>query len=33
MPEGKRNLGRQRCRWKDNIMDLREIAIDVENWI
>jgi hypothetical protein len=26
-PEGKRPLGRQRCRWVDNIkMDLREIA-------
>jgi hypothetical protein len=27
-PEGKRPLGRPRCRWEDNIkMDLREIGI------
>jgi hypothetical protein len=27
-PEGKRQLGRPRCRWEDNIkMDLREIGI------
>jgi hypothetical protein len=33
-PEGKRPLGRQRCRWKDNIkMDLREIGIVGANWI
>jgi hypothetical protein len=33
-PEGKRPLGRRRCRWEDNIkMDLREIGIDVANWI
>jgi hypothetical protein len=33
-PEGKRPLGRPRCRWKDNIkMDLREIVIDGANWI
>jgi hypothetical protein len=33
-PEGKRPLGRPRRRWKDNIkMDLREIGIDVANWI
>jgi hypothetical protein len=26
-PEGKRSLGRSRCRWEDNIkMDLREIG-------
>jgi hypothetical protein len=26
-PEGKRSLGRHRCRWEDNInMDLREIG-------
>jgi hypothetical protein len=26
-PEGKRSLGRCRCRWEDNIkMDLREIG-------
>jgi hypothetical protein len=33
-PEGKRPLGRLRCRWEDNIkMDLREIRIDVANLI
>jgi hypothetical protein len=33
-PEGKRPLGRPRCRCKDNIkMDLREIGIDGANWI
>jgi hypothetical protein len=33
-PEGKRPLGRPRHRWEDNIrMDLREIGIDVANWI
>jgi hypothetical protein len=33
-PEGKRPLGRARCRWEDNIkMDLREIELDVANWI
>jgi hypothetical protein len=33
-PEGKRLLGRPRRRWEDNIkMDLREIGIDVVNWI
>jgi hypothetical protein len=33
-PEGKRPLGRPRCRWKDNIkIDLREIGIDGTNWI
>jgi len=33
-PEGKRPLGRPRCRWEDNIkMDLREIEIDGTNWI
>jgi hypothetical protein len=27
-------MGRPRCRWEDNIkMDLREIGIDVSNWI
>jgi hypothetical protein len=32
--EGKRPLGRPRCRWEDNIrMDLREIGIDGANWI
>jgi hypothetical protein len=31
-PEGKRPLGRPRCRWEDNIkMDLWEIVIDGAN--
>jgi hypothetical protein len=33
-PEGKRALGRPRCRWEDNIkLDLWEIGIDGANWI
>jgi hypothetical protein len=33
-PEGKRPLGRPRCRWVDNInMDLREIRWDGMDWI
>jgi hypothetical protein len=33
-PEGKRPVGRPRCRWKDNIkMDLGEIGIDGANLI
>jgi hypothetical protein len=33
-PEGKRPLGRPRCRWVDNIkMDLREIGWDGMDWI
>jgi hypothetical protein len=33
-PEGKRQLGRPRCRWVDNIkMDLREIGWDGMDWI
>jgi hypothetical protein len=33
-PEGKRPLGRLRCRWEDDIkMDLWEIGIDGANWI
>jgi hypothetical protein len=33
-PEGKRPLGRPRCRWEESIkMELREIEIDVVNWI
>jgi hypothetical protein len=32
-PEGKRPLGRPRCRWLDNIkMDLREIGWDDMDW-
>jgi hypothetical protein len=33
-PEGRRSLGRPRCRWVDNIkMDLREIGWDGIDWI
>jgi hypothetical protein len=33
-PEGKRPLGRPRCRWIDNIkMDLLEIGFSVVDWI
>jgi hypothetical protein len=33
-PEGKRPLGRPRCRWVNNIkMDLREIGWDGMAWI
>jgi hypothetical protein len=33
-PEGKRPMGRSRRWWEDNIkMNLREIGIDVVNWI
>jgi hypothetical protein len=33
-PEGKRPLGRQRCKWVNNIkMDIREIGWDGMNWI
>jgi hypothetical protein len=33
-PEGKRPLGRPRCRWVDNIkMDLRETEWDGMDWI
>jgi hypothetical protein len=33
-PEGKRQLGRLRCKLEDNIkMDLREIGIYGTNWI
>jgi hypothetical protein len=32
-PEGKRPLGRRRCRWEDNIkMDLREIWWEAVDW-
>ncbi|KAJ4442897.1 hypothetical protein ANN_04490 [Periplaneta americana] len=32
--EGKRPLGRPRCRWEDNIkMDLREVGYDDRDWI
>jgi hypothetical protein len=33
-PEGKRLLGRPRCRWEDGIrMDLREIGLGGVDWI
>ena len=33
-PEGKRPLGRPRCRWKDNIkMDLQEMGCGGTDWI
>jgi len=33
-PEGKRPLGRQRCRWEANIkMDLQEVGGDGMDWI
>jgi hypothetical protein len=33
-PEGKRLLGRPRCRWEDNIkMDLQEVGCGIMDWI
>jgi hypothetical protein len=33
-PEGKRPLGRPRCRWEDNIrMDLMEIGCENVDWM
>ena len=33
-PEGKRPLGRPRCRWEDNIkMDLREVGGGCGEWM
>jgi len=33
-PEGKRPLGRPRCRWEDNIkMDLQEVGCEGTDWI
>jgi hypothetical protein len=33
-PEGKRPLGRPRCRWVGNIkMDLEEVGLDGVDWI
>jgi hypothetical protein len=33
-PEGKRPLGRPRCKWVDNVkMDLRELGWGVMKWI
>ena len=31
-PTGKRPLGRPRCRWEENILDLKEIGINTRNW-
>ena len=32
--EGKRPLGRRRCRWEDNInMDLQDVGCGVMDWI
>jgi hypothetical protein len=33
-PEGKRPLGRPRCRWEDNIkMDLQEVGVGCWDWL
>ena len=33
-PEGKRQVGRPRCRWEDNIkMDLQEVGCRGMDWI
>jgi hypothetical protein len=33
-PEGKRPLGRPRCRWEDNMkMDLQEVGCEGMDWI
>jgi len=33
-PEGKRPMGRPRCRWEDNIkMDLQEVGFGGMDWI
>jgi hypothetical protein len=33
-PEGKRQLGRPRCRWEDNIkMDLQDVGVGCGDWI
>ena len=33
-PDGKRPLGRPRCRWEDNMkMDLQEVGCGSMNWI
>ena len=32
--EGKKPLGRPKCRWEDNInMDLQEVGCEVKDWI
>jgi len=32
-PEGKRLLGRHRCRWEDIKMDLQEVGCGGKDWI
>ena len=33
-PDGKRPLGRPRCKWEDNIkMDLKEVGRDYGDWM
>ena len=33
-PEGKRPLGRSKCKWEDNIkMELQEVGCDGKDWI
>ena len=33
-PDGKRPLGRPKCRWEDNIkLDVREVGCDERDWI
>jgi hypothetical protein len=33
-PEGKRQLGRYRCRWEDNVnMDLQEVEVRASIWL
>jgi hypothetical protein len=33
-PEGKRPLGRPRCRWEDNIkVDFQDIGVDCGDWM
>jgi hypothetical protein len=33
-PEGRRSLGRPRCRWEDNIkMDIQEVGCEGMDWI
>ena len=33
-PEGKRQFGRPRCRWEDNIkMDLQEVGVGCGDWM
>ena len=33
-PEGRRPLGKPRCRWKDNIrIDLQEMGCEIMDWI